>query len=433
MGRELFGTDGVRGIAGEYPLDVAGSKSIGRAVGTHFAEPGNKVVIACDTRESSTTLVTDIAAGLNSVGVDVVSAGVMPTPGLAYTTRQNDEFVAGIMITASHNPHQFNGIKVFDRHGDKLSDETETRLNTLIVEGVPDRANGNSIVNTQLGGDYEDFLVASAGDTNIRGLSLAIDTANGAASGLAQRVFERLGASVTPLFDEPDGRNINDHCGATDTKTLSNKVTSDGLNLGIAVDGDADRIMLVDDQGRQLNGDHVLYILAVADKLPGVVATVMSNLGAEQSLASQGIKMERVAVGDRYVLEGLKASGYRLGGEQSGHIIMPELLATGDALLAAVQVLRAVQVTGKSLAQWYDEVELLPQALVNIPMADKASLDRAEVKSFLTEQTAMLEGKGRLLIRPSGTEPLARVMVEADDAQNLAESIAKQLKEVISP
>ncbi|HEY5442614.1 MAG TPA: phosphoglucosamine mutase [Candidatus Saccharimonadales bacterium] len=431
MSRRVFGTDGIRGLAGEYPLDEAGAKRVGQAVGKHFAQPGQAVVIASDPRESSAGLVKALTAGLNSVGVNVTLAGVLPTPGLAYVTRDGD-FAAGVMVTASHNLYQYNGIKVFDADGGKLSDDTEAELNKLIEAGTDEHDQGSSTTDEQLVKSYEDFLVNSAGDLKLDSLALAVDTANGAASGLAERVFSRLGAQVTPLFDKPNGQNINAACGTTDTTAVSKAVLDGKLNLGIAVDGDADRVALIDDQGREVNGDHLLYILAVAGGFDGVVATVMSNLGLEQALERHNIKLVRTAVGDRYVLEGLEQTGLRLGGEQSGHIIFTDLLKTGDGLLAAVQAMRVASPIGKSLAQWRDEVELLPQALVNIPVKDKARLEADDVQAFIKQQTEQLGERGRLLIRPSGTEPIARVMVEAPNAQAAAEAIAKELKELLA-
>ena len=433
MPNNLFGTDGVRGVAGEYPLDQAGTEQIGKAVGVHFASPGQQIVIGCDTRESSTDIVAWVSAGLNRAGVNTVFAGVIPTPGLAYLTREHDEFVAGVMITASHNPYQYNGIKVFDSLGNKLTDEIEATLNTLIDGEIPDKQAGTSRADNNLLQQYEEFLVSSAPGLELSGMKIAIDSANGAASGVAAQVFSRLGAAVTPLFDSPDGRNINASCGATDTKALADKVLADKLDLGIALDGDADRLIMIDNWGREVKGDYLMYILAVCGKQPGVVATVMSNLGFEQALKRQGIDLQRTDVGDRYVLEGLNKTGYKLGGEQSGHIILPELLATGDGLLAAVQILQAIKGSDKDLAAWCEEFSLLPQALVNIPLSDKSQLENAEVRTFIDGQINELAGKGRVLIRPSGTEPLARVMVEADNAQEIAEAIAEQLKKLIQP
>lgn len=434
MSRALFGTDGIRGLAGQYPLDDAGAEQIGRAIGRQFADPSQQITVASDPRESSAGLVAAVTKGLTAVGINVTYIGVLPTPGLAYVTRQVDRFVAGVMVTASHNPREYNGIKVFDAHGDKLSDDSETGLNTLIEQDIPyqDQAPGSTETDESLAKQYEDFLVASAQGVDLSNLSLAVDSANGAASGWAGRVFKRLGATTVPLFDQPDGRNINEGCGATHPQVLQKKVIDEKLDLGIAVDGDADRLLLIDSQGRELNGDYILYILAVAGQLDGVVSTVMSNLGLEKSLAAHNIKLERTKVGDRYVLEGLATTGYKLGGEQSGHIIFSDLLKTGDGLLAAVQVLRALETSGKSLSDWHDELQLVPQALVNFPVADKSKLDSPAIKAFVAEQEKRLGENSRLLIRPSGTEPVARVMVEAPNAQSEAETITTQLKELLT-
>lgn len=431
MSRALFGTDGVRGIAGDFPLDQDGATKIGRAVGTHFAQPGQSIVLASDPRESSADLVHYVSEGLNQVGVDVVYIGVLPTPGLAYITRENTQFVAGVMITASHNPKEYNGIKVFDGNGDKLSDEVETRLNMLIDNGVTDREKGETTQDTQLVKTYEDFLVNCAGEFRLDGVKLAVDSANGAASGISQRVFERLGAEVTSLFDNPDGKNINDKCGATDTKALQATVVEQKLDLGIALDGDADRLVMVDNQGREVRGDYILYVLTISGGLKGVVVTVMSNLGFSQTLEKQGVKVERTAVGDRYVLEGLAKTGYLLGGEQSGHIILYDILKTGDGLLAAVKTVKAVVESDRTLAEWCDEVELLPQALVNIPLSDKSLLEAPKIKDYLAGVTQEFGSNGRVFIRPSGTEPLARVMVEAPGAEDKAQQIATQLQKLL--
>lgn len=431
MSRTLFGTDGVRGVAGEYPLNADGSVKIGRAVGTHFAEPGQTVILGSDPRESSEEIAENIIVGLNDVGVNVVNVGVLPTPGISYLTRENEDFVAGIMITASHNPYNFNGVKVFDAAGDKLPDSTEAALNDLIESDIPSRGQGTMKVDLNLVGDYENFLVNSVGQVSLTGLSIAIDSAHGAASGLARRVFETLGAKVTSIFDEPDGKNINAECGATNTKKLAEVVTSQQLSLGIAVDGDADRLFMIDSKGREINGDLIMYILACTNGFNGVVATVMSNLAFEQALKQNNIKLERTKVGDRYVLEALESTGYKLGGEQSGHIILPQLLKTGDALLAAVQTVKAIKESGKTLEQWHDEIDMLPQVIVNVDLVDKTILENDEIKEYVAEQTRSLGSSGRILIRPSGTEPLVRVMVEAPDAQNHAAKIADHLKDLI--
>lgn len=430
MGRELFGTDGVRGLAGQYPLDKAGAYRIGLAVGTHFAQPSQKVVIGQDTRESSPELVRSLVSGLNAAGVNVVSVGVLPTPGLAYITREHPEFVAGVMVTASHNPYQYNGVKVFDSSGGKLPDATEDVINQLIEDGAPEVGNGSFTENPELVKEYEDFLVGSAAGLQLSGLKVAVDSANGAASGLAGRVFERLNANVTRLFENPDGRNINEGCGATNVQTLQKTVLEQNLDLGIALDGDADRLIMVDNQGKEVKGDYLLYILAVSSHADGVVATIMSNQGFELELGRRGIKLVRAKVGDRYVLEELTKSGYRLGGEEAGHIIIMDLLATGDGLLAAVQTLKAINESGRSLAEWCNEVKLIPQALINLPVEDKSLLEQPAAQAFIEKQNNRLN-KGRLLVRPSGTEPVVRVMVESEDADEQAEKIAAELKELL--
>ena len=431
MSRALFGTDGVRGVAGEYPLDDTGAFAIGRAVGTQFAKEGEQIVMACDTRESSEHLVGRIAEGLRSVGVNVVFTGVMPTPGLAYVTARHPEFVAGVMITASHNPFEYNGVKVFSAEGGKLPDAAEEKLNDDIEAGVPDRGVGIYSVQT-LAAEYESFLTNSAEGERFGGMRLAVDTANGAASEVADRVFTELGAEVVAIGNTPDGRNINVRCGATNTEALRETVLANSCVLGIAVDGDADRLIMIDSQGREVNGDTVLYILAVGHDFDCVVATVMTNLGAEKAMARKGIDLERTAVGDRYVLERLLETGYHLGGEQSGHIILPDIATTGDGVLAAIQVLRVLKASGKSLDDWRDEVVMLPQALVNFSIDDKTKLDLPAVVQYVAQQTAGLGERGRILVRPSGTEPLARVMVEAPDAQAMAETIAAHLRELVA-
>jgi phosphoglucosamine mutase len=431
MIEQLFGTDGVRGLASEYPLDYKGCYAIGRAVGSHFAETGQTIVLACDTRESSARIINNIENGLNSTGINVVSAGVLTTPGLAYITKTNDRFQAGVMVTASHNPYQYNGVKVFDKNGNKLTQQVEQLLNKLIKDGVDRNGEGQATVEPKLVEAYEDFLVSSADQQKLE-FNLALDTANGSSSKLAGRVMTRLGNTVVSLNDSPDGKNINDKCGATDTKALAEQVIARKLDLGIAFDGDADRVIFIDDTGREVKGDYLLYLLALSNGYKGVVATVMSNIGFEKALKDQGIDLKRTAVGDHNIIEELARTGYKLGGEESGHIVLPELLNTGDGLLAAVQILKDLSKSGKKLSAWCDEVTLIPQALINIENANKQALDNPEVIDFIAQQSKLLGHSGRLLIRPSGTEPLVRVMVEAEDAKQKAEVIAAKLKELIS-
>lgn len=426
MSKQFFGTDGIRGLAGEYPIDSEGMSQIGNAVGACFTEPGDLVIIGWDPRESSEGLAASCIEGLVAMGAEVHKMSVLPTPGLAYLTEKLTA-KAGVMITASHNPYTDNGIKVFTPDGRKLSDEDQAKLNKLLEQGVSPRDSGSDADDREAVKLYEDFLVQSAGGSDFKGLRLALDSANGATSGIAGRVFERLGAEVTTFADKPDGRNINDGCGATDVTAVSRMVTDNNLGCGIAFDGDGDRVVMIDDKGRELSGDHIMYILAVSGHQKGVVATIMSNQGLETALSSHGITLSRTAVGDRSVLAGMDASGFRLGGEQSGHIIISDYGTTGDGMLAAIRTLAAVKDSGKSLAEWHDELTLLPQALLSIPFPDKSMLERADIQSFIAKRSAELGGNGRLNVRASGTEPKIRVMVEAPDAENLARDIADEL------
>jgi phosphoglucosamine mutase len=364
--------------------------------------------------------------------------GVIPTPGLAYLTGKSDA-AAGVMVTASHNLYGDNGIKVFNGKGGKLNDKTEDKISEAITDGVPSRGRfGNWTQTPGRADEYVKFLVDSAEGVSFDGLRVVVDTANGAASGIAKKVFSRLGADVIAIADKPDGRNINQGCGAPHLfeegykgqTPIQEAVIAHDADLGVAFDGDADRVIMTDQYARVVNGDHIMYILARANGLDGVVATVMSNLGAENAMRAHGIEMVRTKVGDRYVLEGLSETGYQLGGEQSGHIILPETLATGDGMLAAIQTIRAVRELGITLAEWRDQVHLLPQALINIPGYPKESLDDPAVQEYLEGVTAGLGDRGRLLVRGSGTEPLIRVMVEAPDADYAAAAAVAGLTEL---
>lgn len=429
MSNELFGTDGIRGPAGTYPLNEEGLVRIGMAVGTYFTDPGGVMLIGWDPRESSKDLVAYVTEGLVAVGAKVRKVGVIPTPGLAYLTRKLDA-KAGVMITASHNPYTDNGVKVFTPDGRKLSDRDQAGLNGMIGAGVPYRSEGGVVEDKEALRSYEKFLIGTAGSAGFKGMEIMVDTANGATSGIAGRVFKALGAKVTAIADKPDGRNINVDCGATDPTALQAAVLEQQADAGVAFDGDGDRVILVDSKGRELNGDHILYILAMTGRHEGVVATIMSNRGLETALKKMSIGFERTPVGDRSVLAALDKTGYGLGGEQSGHIIMPDLSPTGDGLLAAISTLSACAKSGKTLDAWYDELKLLPQALVSIPFPDKHLLESRIVQDFLDEEAAKLGEQGRLNVRASGTEPKARVMVEASDAQERAERIAGRLEKL---
>ena len=349
MAKDLppFGTDGMRGSAEAI---LGGAEAIGRAGALHFAPEGGTILLASDTRESSPEIVNRLAEGLTEAGADVEILGVMPTPALAYLTRESNAKAGGV-TTASHNPYEDNGVKYFDKNGDKLTDKAQDNFSRLLDGAIPipSRRRGTQRINPNTISQYEDFLVASAEGVSFDGLRMVIDAANGAASESAGRVFPRLGADVVMRANKPNGRNINEDCGATHTGPLQEAVVSGGYGLGVAFDG-----------------DHIIYTLAVASQAEkdarkrhkGVVVTHMTNLGTENALRAAGIDVVREDVGDRYVLHGLAETGYKLGGEQSGHIILPELLATGDGMLAAIQTIKAVRASGKSLAEWRDEVRL---------------------------------------------------------------------------
>jgi phosphoglucosamine mutase len=430
MNRELFGTDGIRGPAYEWPLNKSGAEQIGRAIGTQFAQEGEHVVLGYDTRESSPMLAKALTEGLNASGVHVDDLGVVPTPGLAYTTAKT-EARAGVMITASHNPAPDNGIKVFGPEGRKLSDATEAELNDRIMSTIPDRnIRGDHHKAWRRVNDYRRFL-ANTIEGNLKGMTIALDTANGAASGIAGQLFGYLGANVGTFFDKPDGRNINDGCGATDTEALQDAVYTGHYDMGFAFDGDADRLIAVDEKGRKLNGDHILYILAKTLDYDAVVATQMTNMGMEQALRQEGRILHRTDVGDRYVLEGMAETGARLGGEQSGHIIIADKLWTGDGMLAAVQLARAVRDSPMSLAEWYDQVPMLPQSIVNIDTPHKHRVGEAHIVDYVTAQNKALASAGRLNVRASGTQNQVRVMVESADARERAESIAATIGQLL--
>lgn len=431
MSRELFGTDGIRGLAGEWPLDESGAEQIGRAIGAQFAQEGDFVVLGYDTRESSPMLANALTEGLNASGVHVDHLGVVPTPGLAYATART-EARAGVMITASHNPAPDNGIKVFSPDGRKLSDAAEVELNDRIMSTISDRSvRGEPRAAGRRVDDYRRFL-ADTIDGNLKDMTIALDTANGAASGIAGQLFNYLGANVGTLFDKPDGQNINDGCGATDTEVLQDVVYAGHYDMGFAFDGDADRLIAVDEKGRKLNGDHILYILAKTMDYDTVVATQMTNMGMEQALRRDGRTLHRTDVGDRYVLEGMAKTGARLGGEQSGHIIIADKLWTGDGMLAAVQLARAVRDSSTSLAEWYDQVPMLPQSIVNIDTPHKHRVGETSIADFVATQNEALEGAGRLNVRASGTQNQVRVMVESADAAERAESIAEAIGQLLS-
>ena len=429
MGKQLFGTDGIRGVAGEPPLDPNTVFAAGVALGAEARRLGNdpEVVIGMDTRESGPWIANMLAGGLAQRGVRTRFAGVVTTPGIAYLTRSLP-FVAGVMISASHNPFQDNGIKVFGHSGYKLPDSEEH-----LVEEEIFRLLGNGVEpkpaalheDPALDGQYLEHLLSIAEGT-LEGLRLVVDCGNGAASRLAPELFRRAGAEVRPLFCEPDGRNINLHCGALHVEQVARAVVEQSADGGVAFDGDADRAIFVGRSGKVIDGDAVLLIAARALKRAGhlagssVVATVMSNLGLEKALEREGIQLVRTAVGDKYVLEEMLRSGAVLGGEQSGHIIFLEHATTGDGLLTALRVFEISRSAGADLEALSTDLRVYPQRLVNVRVRERKPLEELPgVRNEIASCESEFAGSGRILVRFSGTEPLMRVMVEGPEPEQV--------------
>lgn len=445
MSRHLFGTDGIRGVAGEPPLDARTAHALGVALGTWARQAvrhpsggaagalngpeirtSPEVLIGMDTRESGPWLAAQMAGGLARAGVSARFAGVITTPGVAFLTRTG-MFVAGVMISASHNPYHDNGLKVISHSGYKLPDAVEIELERLMGEWLK---TGQEAVPRPLSADPSlDNLYTNYLANTVMGcfpLHVVIDCANGSATEVAPRLFDRLGAKVVWIGASPDGRNINLDCGSLHLDGLRERVLETGADLGIAFDGDADRALFVSGSGKIVDGDAVLFLAATTlkrtGKLPGdvVVATVMSNLGLEKALESYGIRMLRTPVGDKYVLEEMLKQGAVIGGEQSGHIIFSEYATTGDGLLTALRVLEIVRDSGRSLDSLVDEMKTFPQKLVNIRVKYKRPLDELEtVQSEIHAAEREFGSGGRVLVRFSGTEPLARVMIEAQSDEEV--------------
>jgi phosphoglucosamine mutase len=428
LGKQLFGTDGIRGVAGEYPLDPATIYAFGIALGddanSHHASP--EIVIGTDTRESCPWIAALVAGGLESRGVRVRFAGVITTPGVAYLTRSGS-FVAGVMISASHNPYHDNGLKVFGHSGFKLPDDEEHTIEQEILalrEKVTPRKTVLTVDET-LDRQYLEYL---AGTVAVRfdGLKIALDCGNGAAYRLGPELFGRLGAEVEAVCVEPNGRNINLGCGALHLENLQQTVLASGADFGVAFDGDADRAIFVARSGKIVNGDGVLLAAARALKESGrlpratVVSTVMANLGLEKALESQGIRMLRTAVGDKYVLEEMVRQDAPVGGEQSGHVIFREYATTGDGLLTALRVFEIARNAGTGLEELTADLQVYPQKLVNVRVKEKKALtDVPAVAREIREVEEAFGGRGRVVVRFSGTEPLARVMVEGPDEEQV--------------
>jgi phosphoglucosamine mutase len=429
MARRLFGTDGIRGVAGKFPLDSRTVQAVGMALGELACrmERDPEVVLGIDTRESGPWLAEELAGGLVRAGARTRFAGLITTPGIAYLTR-TDSFVAGVMISASHNPYQDNGIKIFGHSGYKLSDQQEADLEaeilTLLEAGFSP-AQATLAEDPGLDERYLAYL-SSTFPRSLKGFRLVVDCAHGAATRLAPALFERLGASVDAIGCAPDGRNINLGCGALHVDTLREAVLARGADAGVALDGDADRAIFVSRSGKIVDGDGVMLLIArfllERGELPGpggqptVVATVMSNLGLERALAKHGISMLRTAVGDRYVLEEMLRIGAALGGEQSGHVIFHNYSTAGDGLLTTLRVLEVMRLAGAGLDELTEELEHYPQRLVNIRVRTKTPFDEMpEVNAEIRAAESAFGDSGRILVRYSGTELLARVMIEGAD------------------
>lgn len=444
MGR-LFGTDGARGIANtELTCELA--MQIGRAAAyvlSRHSTARPRVLIGMDTRISSQMLESALSAGLCSVGCDVVLAGVVPTPATAFLIKALD-CSAGIMISASHNPCEYNGIKLFDQEGFKLPDAVEEEIEAIVLDGtvqlpVPSGGELGRITVAEQALDLYIRHIQQTTDVRFDGLTVALDCANGSASATAQRLFSELGADCRMLSDQPDGVNINDHCGSTHLESLSAYVKTHHCDLGLAFDGDADRCLAVDAQGNVVDGDQIIAIIASSLKQEGrlknntAVMTVMSNLGFFVFAKEQGIRVLTTKVGDRYVLEEMKKGGHCIGGEQSGHIIFLDYASTGDGQLSGVQLLRILKQTGKPLHELAQAMTKYPQVLINVHTTNqvKQSYESNPQVAQIIRQVAQLLGEdGRVLVRPSGTEPLIRVMLEGKDQKQIS-AFAEQIADVI--
>lgn len=438
----LFGTDGIRGRAGDPPLDRATVRLVGAALAR--LQPGTRVLVGRDTRESGLWIEEELARGLSSGGASVTSAGVLPTPGVAYVTRTGP-FDHGIVISASHNPFEDNGLKVFSHAGEKFTDASERHVEALVAShevDVPDLAPA-PITRVDVSAEYLAHLQRILSDAGpLRGSRVVVDCAHGATSTVAPRFLASLGLDVDAIGVSPDGRNINRACGSTHLEALSARVTARRARLGIAFDGDGDRALFVDADGRVVDGDAVMLLCALQRKAEGrlpsdtVVATVMSNIGLELALREHGIALRRTPVGDKHVMEDMLTHGFALGGEQSGHVIFADHLFTGDGLATALNVLRVMADTGRELADLAGQLTTYPQVLVNVRVRERADLAHIPaVADVMRQVEARLHGQGRLLVRYSGTEPLLRIMIEGKDAGQIrawADEIAAAVRAALA-
>ncbi|USS87777.1 phosphoglucosamine mutase [Fructilactobacillus hinvesii] len=443
---KYFGTDGIRGVANQEltpELAFRAGRAGGYALTKRSAESHQpRVLVSRDTRISGQMLEDALVAGLLSVGIEVLRLGIVTTPGVAYLVRDQDAD-AGVMITASHNPAEYNGIKFFGGDGYKLSDDIEADIETMLenpVDELPRPAAaglGTADNYTEAGQKYLHFLAQTIND-NLDGMKVVVDAANGATSSLVPRLYADLGLDFTTMATTPNGININDQVGSTHPEQLQKLVVAEGAQLGIAFDGDGDRCIAVDELGNIVDGDKIMYICGKYMDEHGrlkqdtIVTTVMSNLGMYKAMEAHGLKSVKTKVGDRYVVEEMNRSGYNLGGEQSGHIVFLDFNTTGDGMLTSLQLMAIMQATGKPLSELAVEVHKYPQSLVNVRVVDKKhAMDAPAVQAEMERVEAEMNGNGRILVRPSGTEPLLRVMVEAatqEDSQKYANQIADVVK-----
>ena len=442
MGRKYFGTDGIRGRANDGVLDAATAMKVGQAAGRHFLRGTHKhrIIIGKDTRLSGYMMETAMVAGFTSVGMDVIMTGPLPTPAIALLTREMRADL-GVMISASHNPYQDNGIKLFGPDGFKLSDEDEEAIERAMDGKIPLACDGDigraRRIESARGRYIHSIKKSIPDDVRFDALKVVVDCANGAAYEVAPTAIWELGAKVVTLGVEPNGLNINDGVGSTSLEAIKAKVVEEGADIGVAFDGDADRLIVIDEKGQTIDGDQIMALIAtgLAEqgllKGGGVVATVMSNLGLERYLDGLGLRLVRAKVGDRYVLEAMRAGGYNLGGEQSGHMIMLDHATTGDGCIAALQVLAALVRSGKRASELLHQFDPVPQVLKNVVYSDGDPLVQPSVQEAIADGEAALGGRGRLVIRKSGTEPKIRVMAEGDDAaqvERVVDSICEAVK-----
>lgn len=442
--RKFFGTDGIRGRANTFPMTAEMALKIGMATGIAFKNGGHKhrVVIGKDTRLSGYMIENALVAGFTSVGMDVFLLGPMPTPSVAMLTRSLRADL-GVMISASHNPFHDNGIKFFGPDGFKLSDEIEMSIEQLVEGDMSHRLAGPEDLGRAMRIEgaqqrYVEFAKRTLPrDMSLEGLRVVVDCANGAAYKVAPEALWELGADVVSLGVKPDGFNINRDCGSTSTDALCEKVHEVRADIGIALDGDADRVIIVDENGKVIDGDQLMAVIAQSwqeqNRLsaPGIVATVMSNLGLERYLGSLGLSLARTKVGDRYVVEHMRAQGYNVGGEQSGHIVLSDFATTGDGLIAALQIMACVKDQGRPVSEVCRRFDPVPQILKNVRYSSGKPLEQKEVKSAIQAGESRLGKSGRLVIRASGTEPLIRVMAEGDDS-DLVNQVVNDIADVVA-